>query len=111
MDVLIAIAELVGAISVIIGAFFAVEKWTKGKLSAWLLKPVFTRLDAIENRITKVDINQCKNFLNEFLADIKNGVPKTEYQKARAHEVYAHYKDDLHQNSYIKKQWEELMKP
>lgn len=109
MNLLITVAELVGAIGVIIGAFLAVEKYTKGKLSAWLLRPVFTRLDAIEDRVYKIDRNQCKNFLNEFLADIRNGVPKTEYQKARAHEVYEHYIDDLHCNSYIKEQWEKYM--
>ena len=101
MNLLTSIAELIGALSAIIGAIVIVEKWTRGKLSAWLLKPVFTRLDNIDNRILKMDKNQCMNYLTEFLADVRNGVHKTEYQKARAHDVYHHYSEDLHGNSYI----------
>ena len=82
----------------IIVAIIAVEKWTRGKLSAWLLKPVFTRLDDINNRILKMDKNQCMNYLTEFLADVRNEVHKTEYQKARAHG-----------NSYIQEQWDMYM--
>lgn len=110
MNLLINVAELVSAFTIVIVALVKIEKWTKGKISGWLLKSVYNKLDNIEDRVYKLDTNQCKNFLNEFLADMKNGVPKTEYQKARAYEVYEHYKDDLHQNSYIEKQWNEYMK-
>lgn len=109
MELLINIAELVGALTAIIAAIITVEKWTKGKISAWLLKPVFTRLDNIDNRILKMDKNQCMNYLTEFLADVRNGVHKTEYQKARAHDVYRHYSEDLHGNSYIQEQWDMYM--
>ena len=50
------------------------------------------------------------NWLVEFLADVKNGVPKSDYQIARAHEVYRHYSEDLKGNSYIHEQWEKIMK-
>ena len=116
MELLLNIAELVGALSTIIGAIVVVEKWTKGKLSTWLLKPVFTRLDDIEDKIHKIDDsilkmdkNQCMNYLTEFLADVRNGVHKTEYQKARAHDVYRHYSQDLKGNSYIQEQWDIYM--
>ena len=117
MNLLTSIAELIGAISAIIGAIIVVEKWTRGKLSAWLLKPVFTRLDKIEDKIHKIDDNilkmdkeQCMNFLNEFIADVRNGVHKNQYQIKRAHDVYEHYtSEDLHGNSYIEEQWEMYM--
>ena len=49
------------------------------------------------------------NYLTEFLADVRSGVHKTEYQKARAHDVYKHYSTDLNGNSYIHEQWELYM--
>jgi len=96
---------IIGISGVILGA---------GVITAFLKK----HFDNIVNKITKpiidridvMDKNQCMNYLIEFLADIKNGVHKSEYQKARAHEVYEHYKEDLHGNSYIKEQWEVYMK-
>lgn len=116
MELLLSIIELIGALTTVITAIIAIEKWTKGKLSTWLLKPVFTRLDEIEekirkidNSILKMDKNQCMNYLTEFLADVRNGVHKTEYQKARAHDVYRHYSQDLNGNSYIQEQWEMYM--
>lgn len=63
----------------------------------------------ILEKIDKVDKNQCMNYLTEFLADVRNGKHKTEYQKARAHDVYKHYSADLHGNSYIHEQWELYM--
>lgn len=109
MSILNSTVELIGALSVLIGAIIAIEKWTRGKLSLWLLNPVFTRLDNIDDRLLKMDKNQCMNYLTEFLADVRNGVHKTEYQKARAHDVYKHYSEDLKGNSYIHEQWEMYM--
>lgn len=62
--------------------------------------------EPIINKINDMDKNQCMNYLTEFIADVKNGVHKSEYQKARAHEVYEHYTKDLKGNSYIHDQWE-----
>lgn len=108
-NLLISIAELVGALSAIIGAVVVVEKWTKGKMTTWLLKPVFDRLDAIDKKIYKMDKEQCMNFLNEFIADLENGVHKNQYQIKRAHDIYNHYEVDLDGNSYIKEQWDRVV--
>lgn len=109
MDLLLNIAELIGALTAIIGAVVVVEKWTKGKLSTWLLKPVFDRLDAIDKKIYNMDKEQCMNFINEFIADVGNGVHKNQYQIKRAHDIYKHYEDDLNGNSYIKEQWDTVV--
>ncbi len=109
MNLLTNVAELIGALSILVGAIITIEKWSRGKLSLWLLKPVFDRLDAIEQKIYAMDKNQCMNYLTEFLADVRNGIHKTEYQKARAHDVYKHYSEDLKGNSYIHEQWELYM--
>lgn len=108
-NLLLSVVELVSAFTIVIGALVKIEKWTKGKVSGWLLKSVYDKLDNIEERVYRMDKNQCMNYLTEFLADIKNGVPKTEYQKARAHQVYTHYTDDLNGNSYIKEEWAKHM--
>ena len=68
------------------------------------------QLSPINHKIEKLDINQCRNYLVEFLADVENGIKKDEAQIKRASEVYDHYKDDLHGNSYIGDKWEKLMK-
>lgn len=74
------------------------------------LKPINTTLTAIDDRIDKLDKNQCKNYLTEFLEDVKNDVPKSDIQIQRATEVYDHYINDLHLNTYIHDGWEKYMK-
>ncbi len=66
--------------------------------------------EPIIKKIDKIDENQCRNFLVNFLADVENGVEKDEVQIKRAYEVYEHYSKDLHKNSYIHDKWEKLMK-
>lgn len=74
------------------------------------LKPINTKLNTIDDRIDKLDKNQCKNYLTEFLEDVKNGIPKSDIQIQRATEVYDHYINDLHLNTYIHDNWEKYMK-
>lgn len=74
------------------------------------LQPINDKLGAIDDRIDKLDKNQCKNYLTEFLEDIRNGIPKSDIQIQRATEVYDHYINDLHLNTYIHDSWEKLMK-
>ena len=66
--------------------------------------------EPVYKKIDKIDENQCRNFLVDFLADIENDVEKDEVQIKRAYEVYEHYTNDLHKNSYIHDKWEKLMK-
>lgn len=65
--------------------------------------------EPIYKRIEKIDENQCKTFLVDFLSDVEKGIAKDEVQIKRAYEVYEHYRDDLHKNSYIHDKWEKLM--
>ena len=67
-------------------------------------------LDPINKNIKQLDISQCKNFLVSFLSDLESGEQIDELRKQRAYEIYDHYTNDLNQNSYIHKRWEELMK-
>lgn len=73
-------------------------------------KIINKQLEPINKKIDKIDENQCRNFLVDFLADIEKGIAKDEVQTKRAYEVYEHYTKDLHKNSYIHDKWEKLMK-
>lgn len=65
IDILINISEMVGAIVVIIGAFVKIEKWTKGKISSWLLKSMFERLDKIDENIKEINTRLAKVEVND----------------------------------------------
>lgn len=73
-------------------------------------KIINKQLEPINKKISKIDENQCRNFFVDFLADVEKGIEKDEAQKRRASEVYDHYTDDLHKNSYIHDKWEKLKK-
>lgn len=76
-----------------------------------VIKKLITKaLEPPCKRVEKIDENQCKTFLVDFLSDVENKVEKNEVQIKRAYEVYEHYRDDLHKNSYIHDKWERLMK-
>lgn len=94
IDFTILIGSLIGAVSVIV---VAVNK---------LMKKL---LDPINQNIKSLDASQCKNFLVRFLADVENGEKLDEAEIERACETYDHYKNDLKQNSYIHRRWQQLM--
>lgn len=92
-EILLFLVEFVGVVVTII---VAMKK---------ILKKQF---EPITKKIDKLDENQCRNYLVDFLADIEQNISKDETQIRRAHDVYDHYKGDLHCNSYIGDKWERL---
>lgn len=93
--IILEIAGLISAITVILTAI--------NKIFDKKLKPICKSID-------KLDETQCKNFLVTFLKGIEKGEIMDEVEIKRAYEIYDHYKDDLHKNSYIHDKWEKLMK-
>ena len=73
-------------------------------------KIINKQLEPINKKIIKIDENQCRNYLVDFLADIDNGIKKDDVQIKRAYEVYEHYTNELHKNSYIHDKWEKARK-
>ena len=73
------------------------------------LEPMSEKIEKISEDVKTLDTTQCKNFLVRFLADVEQGNELDEVEKERAYEVYDHYTNDLKQNSYIHKRWNELM--
>ena len=72
-------------------------------------EPILKELQEQKSAIFKIDENHCKDFLMQFLSDVENGIDKNEFDIARAHEVYNHYTNVLHKNSYIHARWEKVM--
>ena len=136
MEFLKTIAEIITSLSVIIGALIAIEKFTKGKLTQWIVKPVVgpinNRIDILEQKSNKRGKNVTtlkqeverfrkdgkedmkrhileydKTYLTDFLSDLEKGVEKTEIQKKRVYEIYEEYTKNGG-NSYIHAKWEEL---
>lgn len=111
--VIISAATILNAILVIMNFVEKIKKPVDNvidKKFQGALEPINDKLNTIDDRIDKIDKNECKNYLTEFLEDIKNGVPKSDIQVQRATEVYDHYINDLHLNTYIHDGWERYMK-
>lgn len=116
MDVFLILTSVAGIISAINIIITFIEK-IKGPVNKavkkeieTILKPINEKLEDIQEDIVRLDKNECKNYLTEFLEDLKKGIEKTDIEKQRATEVYDHYTNDLKLNSYIHSEWEKLMK-
>ena len=55
------------------------------------LAPTNAKIDSLDRKISEVDLNQCKNFLVRFLADVEQDKPIDEVEKERFFETYQHY--------------------
>lgn len=111
--IIISIATVLNAILVIMNFVEKIKKPVDNVMDKKFqvaLEPINDKLNTIDNRIDKIDKNECKNYLTEFLEDIKNGIPKSDIQIQRATEVYDHYINELHLNTYIHDGWERYMK-
>lgn len=116
MNIALILTSIVGVISSINIIMSFIEKIKKpvdkiaDKKIKEVLEPINIELKNIRQDVIRIDKNECKNYLTEFLEDIKKGIEKTDIEKQRATEVYDHYTNDLHLNSYIHTEWEKLMK-
>ena len=81
-----------------------------GTILFTLKKIIQKQLEPLNQSIKQLDINQCRNYLVDFLIDVQNGIEKEDYQIKRAYEVYDHYTNDLNGNSYIHDKWMKLIK-
>ena len=116
MNIALILTSIVGIISSINIIMSFIEKVKKpvdkiaDKKIKEVLLPINQELKKIREDVNRIDKNECKNYLTEFLEDMKKGIEKTDIEKQRATEVYDHYTNDLHLNSYIHTEWEKLMK-
>ena len=89
MEFLKTIAEIITSLSVIIGALITIEKFTKGKLTQWIVKPVVepinNRIDVLEQKSNKrgKNVTTLKQEVERFRKDSKENMKKhiLEYDK------------------------------
>lgn len=109
MDNVISWVILIGSLVTAITAICAFCKKIINKGFEPIYKKIDEQKEEINHRLDKLDINQCRNFLVNFLSDIEKGEEVNEIRVKRAYEVYDHY-CELGGNSYIHDKWEKLMK-
>lgn len=94
------LALIVGLIASVVYLKTKIEEALE-KLLNEKFKALNSRIDTIEGKIDKVDMETCKNFLVRFLADVENGSVILPQESQRFWEEYEHYTDNKG-NSYIK---------
>lgn len=101
------LALIVGIIASVVYLKNRIEEALEKLLDA-KFKALNGRIDTIENKIDKVDMETCKNFLVRFLADVENGTVILPQEDQRFWEEYQHYLDNKG-NSYIQ-EWVDRLK-
>ena len=81
-----------------------------GIIIAAMNKILDKKIEPLCKSVSKLDENHCKDFLITFLEKKERGVKVDEIETKRAYEVYDHYTNDLHKNSYIHDKWEKVMR-
>ena len=69
---------------------------------------VRSEIAAVDSKVSRVDMETCKNFLVRYLADVERGEFVAEPEKQRFWEEYEHYTENGG-NSYVK-EWVERLK-
>lgn len=106
----IKVADIVTFIIGVVSFLKAVELLVKdfygniGKSITKNIGPINMRLEEIESNLNKIDKEQCKSFLTQYL-NVDRDLKETE--KQRIYEVYQHY-IELGGNSYIKEEFERM---
>lgn len=113
----IAVEDITAFISVVAGVItggLVIFRFASSVVQKWietLLKPVndkidesnkviMARLDANAEEIKQMQLEQYKNFLTRYLADIDRGTELTEIELERFNDINTKY-DDLGGNSYV----------
>lgn len=103
-------AAALAFILAVIGGITSLKKSIKSGIES-ALKDKFDELEKTNKEILKrldsVDLENCKNFLVTFLAEVARGEMKDETELQRFWEEYEHYQK-LGGNSYIRNKVEEL---
>ena len=102
------IALLVAIITGVTYLTKQIKQWIE-KLLDSKFKALDTRMNSIEAKVDKIDMETCKNFLVRFLADVENGTLILDAEKQRFWEEYEHY-ISAGGNSYVKEWVDKLRK-
>ncbi len=107
------IGQIGGIITLLVGLISGVgylsqstKKWIKNALKEQM-DGIEGKINTINSRLDKVDLESTKNYLVTFLSDVERGKDASEIELERFHEQYQHYQS-LGGNSYIKDKYERL---
>ena len=103
-SVIIYISSLIGAVAVI-------TKFTLSRLQKIInesLEPTNKKIDVLAEKVNQVDIDNSKNFLQQTFSALDAGEKLDSVAIQRFYEVYDHYTDDLHLNSWVHTEKERL---
>lgn len=106
------IIQTITLLAALIGSLGVISHQVKKYASGWLtsgLKPIEVKIDHLNEKISFVDMESCKNFLVRFLADVEQGSEIDEVEKQRFYEVWKHY-SSIGGNSYIENKVDKLKK-
>lgn len=120
----IAVEDITAFVSVVAGVItggLVIFRFASSVVQKWIynmLKPVndkidesnkniMTRLDTNAEEIKQMQLDQCKNFLTRYLADIERGVKLTEIELERFNDINTKY-SNLGGNSYIHRKIDKL---
>ena len=91
----------------------AVKKWLEGLLKSQFdaqkkeTDDIKKSVNDLKGQLDKVDLENCKNYLVTYLAEVERGEPKDAIESQRFWEEYQHY-CDKGGNSYIKEKVSKL---
>lgn len=104
----VVVTFLVGLISGISYLRAHLKKWVAESVKDEI-KPLEDGLKEVKTRVDAVDMENCKNFLVQQLAEAERGIEWDEIERERFWEQYEHYTEHGG-NSYIKQKVERLQK-
>lgn len=105
-QIAVAVTFLVGIISGVTVLLTNIKKWIKNSMNE-PLNEIKEEIKGLNERIDEVDMESCKNFLVNFLAEVDKGERIDEIEKERFFEQYTHY-SKKGGNSYIKHKVDKL---
>lgn len=97
----------VGIILTFVVGFISSAKFLVSHLNEWVCSAVEKGIEPIQEHLREVDLENCKNYLVSYLAQIEKNQPVDVLETQRFWEEFQHY-EKIGGNSYIKEKVEKL---
>ena len=111
----ITLGQIAEAITLLVGLFTGIgylhmtlKKWLK-KIMDEQTKTIDKKIDELNSRLDSIDLETTKNYLVQFISEVKRGETINDTERQRFYEQYEHYLASGG-NTYIKTEVEDLRK-
>ena len=107
------ISNVLGFVAGIIGSAGAIVVFFQRRFRKIIdaaLKPTNDKIDNLSKQVKQVDIDNCKNYLQQAISALDAGEVMDSVAEQRFYENYDHYTKDLHLNSWVHKEVARLEK-